>query len=285
VWVLCTGDAVYYAIRGGRSATTAKELLAGFAGVLMCDGYDAYISLARQYERVVLAHCWVHVRREFVDIEKSFPTACRAVLDLIGKLYHLESDCPAGPEGDERRMQIRDKESRQVIDAIVEWFYRTLPTCLPESGLHKAIGYMVHMWPGLVLFLDDPRIPLDNNGSERAARGVVLGRKNHYGSRSLRGTEVAATFYSLVESAKLNGLEPRLYLRIAVRAGLRHETVPMPHEVKAGLASGTIVQADYDDSIEGIINAALAAANAAPRPQPFPAQDNTCESAAPTLKA
>lgn len=269
VWVLRTDDAVYYAIRGSRGAVTAKELLAVFAGVLMCDGYDAYLSLARQYPRVVLAHCWAHVRREFREIEKSFPTACREVLDLIGKLYHLESDCPAGPEGDERRRQIRHESSRPVIDAIVAWFYRTLPKCLPESGLHKALGYLVHMWSGLVLFLEDPRVPLDNNGSERAARGPVLGRKNHYGSRSLRGTEVAATFYSLVESAKLNGLEPRLYLRIAVRAGLRHETVPLPHEVKAMLAAGTLAPADFDDDTEGIVHAALAAASAAVRTDPL----------------
>ena len=265
VWVLRTDDAVYYAIRGSRGAPTAKELLKSFAGVLMCDGYEAYASLAKEYPRVVLAHCWAHVRREFLDIEKSFPTACREVLDLIGKLYHLEEELPAGPEGDEQRKEIRDRDSRQVLDAIVEWFYRTLPRCLPESGLHKAIGYMVHMWPGLVLFLDDPRIPLDNNGAERAARGPVLGRKNHYGSRSLRGTEVAATLYSLVESAKLNGLEPRLYLRAAVHAGLRHQTVPLPHEVKALFAEGTLTPESFDDDTEAIVYAALAAASVAAR--------------------
>jgi transposase len=264
VWVLRTDDAVYYAIRGSRGAATAAELLRGFAGILMCDGYSAYLSLALQYPRVLLAHCWAHVRREFLDIEKSFPTACGEILRLIGQLYHLEKPCPAGAAGQEERKKIRDKDSRQVVDAIVGWFYRTLPTCLPESGLHKAIGYLVHMWPGLVLFLDDPSIPLDNNGTERAARGPVIGRKNHYGSRSLRGTEVAATFYSLVESAKLNGIDPRLYLRVAVRAGLRHETVPLPHEVKSRLADGTLRPADFDDDTEGIVHAALAVASTAP---------------------
>jgi hypothetical protein len=122
------------------------------------------------------------------------------------------------------------------------------------------MGYMVHMWPGLLLFLDNPRIPLSNNGTERAARSPVVGRKNHYGSHSLRGTEVAATFYSLVESAKLNDLEPRFYLRVAARAGLRHETVPLPHEVKAMIADGKLNPADYDEYVEGIVNAALAAA-------------------------
>ena len=272
VWVLRTPDAVYYAIRGSRGAATAKELLATFSGTLMCDGYAAYFSLATQYPLVVLAHCWAHVRREFVEIEKSFPSACGEILHLIGELYLLERRCPPGPAGDALRAEVRGTESRQVIERIVAWFYRTVPTCLPESGLHKALGYMVHMWKGLVLFLDNPLIPLDNNGTERAARGPVLGRKNHYGSRSLRGTEVAALLYSLVESSKLNDLEPRLYFRVAVRAGLRHEPVPLPHEVKAMLAEGKLEPPDDDEHTEGIVNAALAAASAAAHEKPSPEQ-------------
>lgn len=273
VWVLRTDTAVYYAIKDGRSFKSAKVLLATFRGVLMCDGYIVYQSLALAYESVVLAHCWAHVRREFVEIEKSFPGPCGEVLDLLRALFLIERECPEkGPEGDEDRLKLRQEKSRPVIDQIVAWFYRTLPKCLPESGLHKAIGYMVHMWPGLVLFLDNPRIPLDNNGSERAARGPVVGRKNHYGSHSLRGTEVAATLYSLIESAKLNELDPRLYLRVAVRAGLRHETVPLPHEVKAMLAEGKLEPSAYDDPTEGIVNAALTAATFAARTGPPPAQ-------------
>ena len=268
VWMLRVDTAVFYAIREGRSFKTAEALLSTFAGVLMCDGYIAYETLSKTYVKVVLAHCWAHVRREFVEIEKSFPKPCGEILDLIRELFLLERECPQqGPEGDEDRQKLRHEKSRPVIDKIVEWFYRTLPTCLPESGLHRAIGYMVHMWPGLVLFLDNPRVPLSNNGTECAARGPVVGRKNHYGSHSLRGTEVAATFYSLVESAKLNDLEPRFYLRVAARAGLHHETVPLPHEVKAMLADGKLNPADYDEYIEGIVNAALAAAaRAGPAP-------------------
>jgi transposase len=271
VWVLRVDTAVYYAIREGRSFKTAEALLKTFAGTLMCDGYVAYLSLSGAYPLVVLAHCWAHVRREFVEIEKSFPTQCGEVLDLIRALYLIERECEEkGPEGDDDRRKLRHEKSRPIVDKIVEWFYRTLPRCLPESGLHKAIGYMVHMWPGLVLFLDDPRIPLDNNGTERGARGPVVGRKNHYGSHSLRGTEVAATFYTLVESAKLNGLEPRFYLRVAARAGVRHETVPLPHEVKAMLAEGKLDPTDYDDALEGIVDAALAAATASARAGPLP---------------
>jgi transposase len=286
VWVLRVDTAVYYAIRGSRSAATAEALLGTFAGVLMCDGYAAYLSLSIKYTRVVLAHCWAHVRREFVEIEKTFPVLCGEIIELIGALYRVERECPKGPEGDEARKNLRHTDSRPVIDKIVEWFYRAVPKCLPESGLHKALGYMVNMWPGLVLFLDDPQIPLDNNGTERAARGPVLGRKNHYGSHSLRGTEVGATLYSLVESAKLNGLEPRLYLRVAVRAGLRHETVPLPHEVKALLAEGKLDPADYDDHTEGIVNAALATAIAVARagpPPDDPGDRHDAEAAAPPM--
>jgi transposase len=260
VWVLQVTTAVYYAIRGGRSAKTAEALLASFAGTLMCDGYKAYLSLAQKYPRVVLAHCWAHVRREYIEIESSSPKPCGEILDLIGELYAIERRCPAGPAGDDLRRQLRTTESREVVKKIKAWSSETAPTCLPESGLQKAIGYMVNMWPGLLLFLDDPNIPLDNNGTERAVRGPVVGRKNHYGSRSLRGTEVAATLYSLVESAKLNDLNPTLYLRIAVRAGLRHETVPLPHEVKAMLVEGKLNLDDFEDHTEGIVSTGLAAA-------------------------
>ncbi|MDI3282524.1 transposase, partial [Polyangium sp. 15x6] len=104
---------------------------------------------------------------------------------------------------------------------------------VPGSSLDKAIRYMVGMWSGLTRFLEDARIPIDNNHTERAERGIVVGRKNHYGSRSRRGTEVAALFYSFIESAKLCGLEPKVYLRKAIGAALRGERIPLPHEVAA----------------------------------------------------
>jgi transposase len=93
---------------------------------------------------------------------------------------------------------------------------------LPRSALGKAIAYTGGLWTGLVRFLENPKIPLDTNGVERALRGVAVGRKNHYGSRSERGTRVAALFYSLIESAKLCGVEPRAYLREATLRAVRN---------------------------------------------------------------
>jgi len=127
------------------------------------------------------------------------------------------------------RRMLRTKDSKPVIADLRAWAEETRPTALPRSGLRKAIDYMLSHWHGLTLFLEDPNIPLDNNLAERKMRGVVLGRKNHYGSRSKRGTEVAAILYSLTESAKLVGAEPNAYLLTATQAALNKPgTVTLP---------------------------------------------------------
>jgi len=170
-----------------------------------------------------------HVRRKFVEIEEAFPTPAREILDLIGELYAVEALCPAGRAGDDMRLALRQEQSRPIVKRIEQWALDT--RALPQGGLGKAVAYMGGMWPGLLVFLDDPAVPVDNNATERALRGVVLGRKNHYGSRSQRGTEVAALFYSLIESAKLVGLGPHTYLRTAAYSGLRGTVPPLPHEM------------------------------------------------------
>ena len=105
-----------------------------------------------------------------------------------------------------------------MIESIRLW--AESQTTLPRGDLGQAIRYMQGLWPGLTRFLDDPLIPLDNNPVERALRGLVVGRKNHYGSRSRRGCEVAALFYSLIETAKLCGVEPKSYLLRATSEAL-----------------------------------------------------------------
>jgi transposase len=100
---------------------------------------------------------------------------------------------------------------------------------LPRSDFGKAVRYMLERWEGLTRFVDDPRIPLDNNAAERALRGPVIGRKNHYGSRSLRGTQVAALFYTLCETARLVGVDSHAYLLSAVYSAIaKPGTVTLP---------------------------------------------------------
>jgi transposase len=240
VWAAVREDAVIYRIAGSRSADAAQALLGDYRGVVMCDGYGAYASLAERHkawaalqgrESFVLAHCWAHLRRKLIEAEKPYPQV-KVALEWIGELYAVEREA-RDPPGAQRRKELaarRDSVSRPIIDELRRWFLET--PALSESLLGKAIRYADGLWPGLVRFLDDPRIPLDNNGAERALRGVVLGRKNHYGSKSKRGTEVAALFYSLLETAKLAGLEPASYLAQAARRAVANPgTVTLPHDL------------------------------------------------------
>jgi transposase len=226
-WAVICADAVSYQIRDSRSKDAAKEVLGDYEGTVLCDGYRAYSSLQKRGGRFQLAHCWAHVRRKFVEAEEGAPGPCKQVLDLIGQLYAVECECST----DEARALARRARSRDILKRIHEWALEQ--RALPQSPLGKAIQYMGDLWPGLVRFIDEPRLALDNNATERALRGVVLGRKNHYGSRSERGTHVAALFYSLIESAKLAGVEPDAYLRAAAHAAVRKQPIPLPHELAA----------------------------------------------------
>jgi len=236
-WSVTRDDAVTYTILASRSQEAARQVLNGYHGIVMADGYGAYDALARASPGFTLAHCWAHVRRKFVEAEPHYPAPCAEILALVGQLYGVERTCLCpGPAASaetraaalELRAQLRREQSRPIVEAIRAWAHQQ--RALPESSLGKAIAYMLGLWPGLTRFLDDARIPLDNNATERGLRGMVVGRKNHYGSRSQRGTEVAALFYSLIESAKLCGVEPKAYLLQATRAALETPgTVTLPH--------------------------------------------------------
>lgn len=234
IWSACTQDAVFYRLDDSRSAEAARKLIGAYDGVAMCDGYSAYSSLAAK-SNLRLAHCWSHVRRKYFELDSAFANEAQAVLDMIDELFAIEALCPTGPPGDSMRAELRTQRSRPLVKRIEQWALSVRAT--PGSALRKAVEYMGGVWTGLLLFLDDPRIPLHNNASERALRGPVIGRVNHFGSRSSRGTEAAGILYSLVESAKLAGVEPSAYFNHAIRCVLKNDPVPLPHELAAGAAS------------------------------------------------
>jgi transposase len=229
-WAIASHDAAAYQIHDGRSAEIAEKIVGEYKGILVCDAYGVYKSLAKS-KGLTLAHCWAHVRREFIKAEKAFPEQAKVAIDLIGELYEVERLCPAGPKGDAMRTQLRQERSKGILDELFAYAANT--PVVPNSSLDDAIKYMARIRSGLERFIDDARIPIDNNLTERSQRGIVVGRKNHYGSRSRRGTEVAALFYSFVESAKLCGVDPKAYLKRAVIAALNGERIPLPHEVAA----------------------------------------------------
>jgi transposase len=237
VWALCRPDAVAYRLLGTRSAEGAATVLQDYRGIVLCDGYAAYRALAkrgaadRAGRTITLAHCWAHVRRQYVEAESSSPQAAE-VLTRIGQLYAAEATAQATAGGDPTVLLAeRRARAAPLVAGIRTWV--TQQRALPQSTLGKALAYTTELWPGLVAFLDHAAIPVDNNATERALRGIALGRKNHYGSRSERGTRVAALCYTLLESAKLTGVEPATYLAEATRRAIATPgTVTLPRELR-----------------------------------------------------
>ena len=241
-WCVASEDIATYRILNSRSQKAARKVLSGFEGVAMTDGYTAYQSLAKSSVNLELAHCWAHVRRKFLEAADFNRELSGQAVELINTLFKIEREVPrAGPDAtDEERQRIldlrsrlRQEKSKPVIKELLEWGGRHDGAVLPQSKLGKAISYMLKLWKGLTLFLDNPRVPLDNNAAERALRGVVVGRKNHYGSKSKRGTEVAAIFYTLFETAKLSGVDnPGAYVAFAAKRAIAdHGAVTLPSDL------------------------------------------------------
>jgi transposase len=222
VWGVHAPTVSFYRILPGKSTDEGREVLGDYHGIVVVDGYAVYEVLARDGPGLTLAHCWAHTKRKYDEIAMNWPIACAEIGELIGELYAIERLVPGPFPGDAAaqalRQQLRTERSRPILDRI--WKWATEQVGLPRSDFGKAVRYMLERWTGLTLFIENPRIPLDNNAAERALRGPVVGRKNHYGSRSQRGTQVAALFYTLCETAKLAGVDPHAYLLRALHAAI-----------------------------------------------------------------
>lgn len=231
-WLLGTDDVVYFEVHDTRGLDAAKSLLGGFSGTLVTDEYGVYRSVGKTLG-IRIAHCWAHVRREYLALEKAFPREIEWMLFWMRWMWAVESHAKRADGSVDLGLlaQLRGTYSRAATEQIAQLAKSILAAHEPASGIAVAARTMLDAWPSLVAFLDDARVPIDNNASERALRGMVVGRKNHYGSRSRRGSEVAAVLYSLLETAKLVGVDPRVYLRAVVLASVRGEPAPLPHEL------------------------------------------------------
>jgi hypothetical protein len=193
----------------GRGAEHAKALLAGYRGVLQCDGYAAYKTLAAAGD-MSLAFCWSHVRREFIDLAKSktAPIA-QETLQRIAAIYAVETEI-RGQTPDIRRAT-RQNKSRPLVDDLFAWWTAQLARLHGGSPTAQAIRYGLNHREGLVRFIDDGRIELDNNTVERAIRPICLSRKNALFASGDDGGARWAAVASLVETCKLNGVDPQRY--------------------------------------------------------------------------
>ena len=213
-----------------RKGEHPQAHLKDFRGIIHVDAYAGFNELFVG-NRIAEAGCWAHVRRKFFDVHAatSLPIA-REALDRIGQLYRLEETITGAPPDDRRRE--RQRRSKPIAEALRGWADETLRKLSRKSELAAAFRYMRARWAALVRCFDDGRLALDNNPAERALRCVAIGRKNYLFAGSDAGGRRAAAMYSLIETAKLNGLNPQLYItdvlaRIADHPA-RHITALLP---------------------------------------------------------
>jgi transposase len=219
LWAYATDDrpwggsdppGVVYVYAPDRKAARPIAHLEGFKGILQVDGYAGYPKLAERGD-VELAFCWAHMRRNFYELATPGPAPIASeALKRIAEVYAIEKDIH-GRSAEERRV-VRQQRSRPLADAFEQWLRARLTLISQKGKLADAIRYALSRWEGLTRFIDDGRIELDNNTVERSIRPIKLNRKNALFAGSDGGAEHWATVASLVETCKLNGVEPLGYM-------------------------------------------------------------------------
>ena len=206
--------AVWFQYSADRKGEHPRRHLRDFEGILQADAYSGYDRLFED-GRIVEAACWSHARRKFYDIheqQRKLPgTVAHEALQRIAAIFAIEADIQG--QRPEERMRQRQLRTRPVLDELQRWLVATLTEISAKSPMALAIGYAMSNWRALIRFVDDGRMEAHNNIAERALRGVAIGRKNYLHLGSDSGGERAAVIYSLLGTAKLNGLNPRAYLR------------------------------------------------------------------------
>jgi hypothetical protein len=212
-----TPPAACYLYSPDRKGAHPQTHLNGFAGVLHADGFAGFHDIYRARRpdgaaRVLEAACWAHVRRKFFDLATAGPAPiAEDALARIAELYAVEARIRGAPP--EERSRARAAEASPKVEALKLRLETDLARVPAKGAVAQAIRYALSRWPALSRYLDDGRIEIDNNAAERAIRPVALGRKNWLFAGSDRGGHRAAGILSLVETAKLNGLDPERYLR------------------------------------------------------------------------
>jgi hypothetical protein len=202
---------VWFTYSPDRKGEHPQRHLASFRGILQADAYSGFNKL---YEDGLIqeAPCMAHIRRKFYDLMEAHqsPIATEAV-ERIAPLYAIEKEIRGRPP--DVRREVRNARARPQIESMRNWLETSLSKLPRKSETAAAIHYALARWNALVRYLDDGRIELDNSAAERALRAVAVGRRNYLFAGSDAGGERAAVFYSLIGSAKLNGLDPEAYLR------------------------------------------------------------------------
>jgi transposase len=255
VWQLARPEARYFEMLPAKSALVGRQVFEieievngerikrTFHGSAVVDGAAELEKLARELGFNIV-NCWSHGRRAVLKASSEAPGQVAAFLDFVGRLYEIErevagvdAEAPGGYRNkvDIERLRIaRDTESRKVVAELEKWILEQ--TCIPGGTLKAGLEYIAGRWTNLKKFLDNPRLPLDNNITEAGFVGIAQGRRNYVGCRTERGMFVATTFYTIFESARVCGADPNKYLRYAAEMLLDAREPLLPH---AWLAAGS----------------------------------------------
>lgn len=206
-----TAPAVWFAYSEDRKGEHPRRHLAQFSGALQADAYSGLHHLCGD-GRIYEVACWAHARRKFHDIHVTHrsPITTEA-LNRIGALYAIE-DLVRGKSPD-LRCSVRQTQARPILDELKQWMEKMLRSLSAKSDTAGAIRYALSHWRALTRYVDDGRLEIDNSAAERALRAISIGRKNYLFFGADSGGDRAASFYSLIGTARLNGLDPSFYLR------------------------------------------------------------------------
>ena len=233
----------YHPTRSGR---VPRELLDGWRGYLTTDGYDPYFNLG--LPGVTNTACLVHVRRKFAEIVKAAggDAACEGAGSIalearrrIDRIFRVDSRFDK--MGHEQRRRARERRLRPLMESFEAWARSTILEAVPGLALHRALAYALKYWPYVMNVLEDGHLGLDNNIAERAIKSFVIGRKNFLFSDTVRGAEASAAIYSIVVTARLNGLNQRAYLEWVL--------TEMPNDVRLGEPGGVDRYLPWSDDV------------------------------------
>jgi transposase len=224
MWVYCTGadspatppdknkppNLVLYDYQNSRAGQCARDYLKDFSGYLQVDGYGGY-----EQNNATLVGCWAHARRKFIEAQKTQVKGKTGKADWainhIRKLYRIEAQIKQKTA--QEKQTIRQSQSRPLLEQFKTWLDKSALQSPPKSAVGKAVAYSLRQWPKLMRYTENGYLSIDNNRAERAVKPFVIGRKNWLFSNTATGAQASAMMYSIIETAKANGLVPFDYLR------------------------------------------------------------------------
>jgi transposase len=223
MWVIRGGPpgkpGLVYQYHPTRSGEVAKKYLAGYCGYVQTDGYAGYDFLDGQ-QNVVHVGCWAHARRKFMEViqahgkdKKHKSGSADVAIGYIQKLYAIEKEARTLELGSEELYRLRQEKSKPILEEFKAWLDKKALQTPPKGLVGKSVAYTLGQWSRLIKYIDSGLLTPDNNLAENAIRPFVVGRKNWLFSGNPEGAQASANLYSLIETAKANGLEPYRYLR------------------------------------------------------------------------